>query len=165
MKSEENLKRSEELLNEASKAKWRAHSLIKSFDYNGAVEAAQHCIELSIKATYQLVGLDPPKPKSHDVGKELIKVVRRLDFPEALNYLRESLARMRWISTMWAWAHSTSMYGCLNIPASKIFKEKDAKVAIEYASDVLLDCRTIHNLMKFGQIKVKEACKSSLGIR
>jgi len=155
MKVEEHLKRSEELLEEANKAIWRARNLIKSFDYNGVVEAAQHCIELSIKALYWLVGLVPPKPKSHDVGIELMKVIRRLCFPDAYSSLRESLARMRWISTMWAWAHSTSMYGCLNIPASKIFKEKDARIAIDHASDILSNCRTIFDLIRLGKIKIK----------
>jgi HEPN domain-containing protein len=162
MGSEDDLKRSEELLSEASKAEWRGRNLVKSVDFNGAVEAAQHCIELSIKAMYQLIGLPPPKPKSHDVGIELEKVVRRLVFPNVHKYLRERLARIRWISTMWAWAHSTSMYGYLDIPASRIFKEKDAKIAVEYASEVLSDCRTILNLVKLGQIKVREACKQNL---
>ena len=130
MKVEEHLKRSEELLDEANKATWRARNLIRSFDYNSAVEAAQHCIELSIKALYWLVSLVPPKPKSQNVGIELMKIIRRLCFLDAYSYLRESLARMRWISTMWAWAHSTSMYGCLNIPASKIFKEKMQKLLL-----------------------------------
>jgi HEPN domain-containing protein len=156
MIGEGNLKLSEDLLDDARKAKCRGHGLLNSRDYSGAVEAAQHCIELSIKAMYLLVNLNPPKTKSHDAGVELEKVVRRFNISEAHSYLMESLARMKWISTMWAWAHSESIYGCLDIPASRIFKEKDAKVALDYASEVLLNCQTILILIKSNEVKFKE---------
>lgn len=159
MTKEENLRRTEEILNEASRFEWRGRDLLKKCDYHGAVEAAQHCIELAIKTMYHLVGIHPPKPKSHDMGVALEHVVRRFDVTKAYSYLNEDLARMRFISTMWAWAHSTSMYGCLDLPASRIFRKKDATIALEYASDVLSACRRILNLVRFDQIRVKEVRK------
>jgi len=148
---EAHLNRIEDLLNEARRAEWRSRELTESIDYNGAVEAAQHCIELSIKAMYQLVGLDPPK--KHDAGTELEKVVRRLDIPQSYGYVKESLGRMRLISAMWAWAHNTSIYGCLDIPASRLFKEKDARTALDHAAEVLSGCQTTLVLMRTGQAK------------
>jgi HEPN domain-containing protein len=133
------LEEAENLCSDAHIAYLRSQNLSKMFDYNGAIEAAQHCIELSVKALIRLVGLE--YPKKHDPSAQLEEVIGRLNGLE--DYNKVSIARAKWISTMWEWAHSTSIYGSLNVPASKLFKEKDAKNAIEYASEMHSCCNII----------------------
>ena len=142
-------KRAEDLCGEAQKAYFRSRKLSSS-DYNGAIEAAQHCIELAVKALYQLVGLE--YPTKHDPGIQLENVIKRLNGLQ--NYQKVSIARAKWISKMWEWAHSTSIYGTLNVPASKLFRKKDVETAIEYASEMHSCCQVTISLVKTGQIKI-----------
>ena len=58
---------------------------------------------------------------------------------------------------MWAWAHNTSVYGCLDIPASKLFDKDDAEIAIRYAKTIRMNCITIVEAVKAGQTKIKLA--------
>jgi len=152
------LKTTEGLLLEASHLLNRAENLVKDHDHSGAIEAAQHSIELSIKSLYRLVGL--PAPRTHfetarraEEEAPLEKVAERLEgIPE---YLMRWLGRTSWIARMWAWAHNTSVYGCLDIPASKLFEKDDAEIAIRYAKTALTNCRSIVESVKAGQTKVK----------
>ena len=140
-------KRAEDLCDEAHKAYLRSGEL-RSSDYNGAIEAAQQCIELSIKGLYQLVGLK--YPTKHDPGIQLENVVERLNgLPDNQ---KVSIARAKWISKMWDWAHSTSIYVPLNVRASKVFREKDAENAIDYAREVFVCCYNTLHLLRTGQI-------------
>lgn len=142
-------KSAEELCGEAQKAYLRSRKLSSS-DYNGAIEAAQHCIELAVKALYQIVGLE--YPTKHDPGIQLENVIKRLNgLPD---YQKVSIARAKWISKMWEWAHSTSIYGTLNIPASKIFRKRDVENAVEYASEMHSCCYVIISLVRSGQITI-----------
>jgi len=70
-------------------------------------------------------------------------------------YLMIWLGKTSWMGTMWAWAHNTSMYGCLDILASKLFDENYAKIAIQYAGTALTNCRAIVQSVKAGQTKIK----------
>jgi len=149
----ENRERSASYLDAASKDLERAKTLTKQRDWSGSVEAAQHCIEISVKSLYLLVGLN--YPEQHDPAVDLKKVMSRLRGLRSYhNYLWMEIARMRWICKMWEWIHTSSVYGCLDIPATKIFHEEDAKTAIDYATDVNSKCRQILNLARFEQIKL-----------
>ncbi|MFH1773914.1 MAG: HEPN domain-containing protein [Methanobacteriota archaeon] len=152
-KTESDIKSAEELIDEARKVKGRAENLLKNLDCSGAVEASQHRIELSIKSLYKLVGLE--YPVKHDAAIQLEKVLSELIFPNYWNFYREKIARIRWICKMWEFAHSTSIYGCLDIPASKVFTRRDAQVAVEYASEVYSDCIFIIMNVRNGKIKLK----------
>jgi len=137
------LEEAENLCSEAYKFYFRSQNLSVS-DYNGAIEAAQHCIELSVKALIKLVGLE--YPKKHDPSTQLEEVIKRLNGLE--DYDKVSIARAKWISTMWEWAHSTTIYGSLNVPASKLFKEKDVNNAIGYALEMHNCCSIIISRVK-----------------
>ena len=154
------LKAAEGMIDEASQCLLRAEALAKGCDYSGAVEAAQHCIELSMKSLYRLVGLKPPRTHwerraKNEFGEEdpLEKVAERLDGIE--DYLKVWLGKTSWIGRMWAWAHNTSLYGCLDLPASKLFAQKDATTATDYAHDALTNCRAITQSVKDGRTKIK----------
>lgn len=143
------LKEAENLCSEAYKAYLRAGKLSKS-DYNCAIEAAQHCIELAVKSLYKLVGLE--YPMKHDLGIQLENVIKRLNGLQEHN--KVTIARAKWISKMWEWAHSTSIYGTLNVPVSKVFKIKDVENAVEYAREMHSCCSVIISLVRRGQIKI-----------
>ena len=147
------------MIDGASQCLMRAEGLAERCDYSGAVEAAQHCIELSMKSLYRLVGLKPPKTHwgqvKKDFGEEdpLEKVAERLEGIEEHQIVW--LGKTSWIGRMWAWAHNTSLYGCLNLPASRLFEQKDANVAIDYAREALTNCRIITNSVKLGHTRIK----------
>ena len=153
------LKIAEGMIDEASQCLRRAEGLVERGDCSGAVEAAQHCIELSMKSLYRLVGLKPPKTHwgqvKKDSGEEdpLEKVAERLEGIQ--DHQRIWLGKTSWIGRMWAWAHNTSLYGCLDLPASRLFDKKDANVAIDYARDALTNCGIIINSVKLGQTRIK----------
>ncbi len=156
------LRATDGLLLEAEHLLNRSENLVKNLDCNGAIEAAQHAIELSIKSLYRLIGPRAPKThfeKSTETKKEeqeeapLEKVAQSLEgIPD---YLMIWLAKTSWIARMWAWAHNTSIYGCLDIPASKLFDKEDAEIAIKYARTALTNCRAIVESVKSGQTKIK----------
>jgi len=105
---------------------------------------------LAVKALYKLVDLE--YPKRHDPSNKLEEVIKRLNgLPD---HQKVSIARAKWISMMWEWAHSTSIYGTLNVPASRIFKGKDVEKAVDYASEVHTCCSVTISLVKTGQIKI-----------
>jgi HEPN domain-containing protein len=148
----ENIERSASYLGAAEKDLERAKSLAKQKDWSGSVEAAQHCIEISIKSLYLLVGLQ--YPETHDPATELKKVMENLrDLRSNWDYLWREIARMRWICKMWEWIHTSSVYGCLDITANKIFNGKDAKIAIDYAEDVHSNCKQILSLARMRKIE------------
>mgnify|MGYP001084756948 FL=1 len=113
------LKAAEGMAEEASRLLARAERLAETSDYSGAIEAAQHSIELSVKSLYRLVGLEPPRThlervpkKEHKEEDPLEMVAERLEGIQ--EYLMIWLGKTSWIGRMWAWAHNTSLYGCLN---------------------------------------------------
>ncbi len=64
------LKAGDGMVEEASRLLMRAESLAKLNDYSGAIEAAQHSIELSVKSLYRLVGLKPPRTHLERIRKK-----------------------------------------------------------------------------------------------
>jgi len=154
------LKATEGMLLQGSHLLSRAENLFKIQDYDGAVEAAQHSIELSIKSLYGLVGLPAPithfeSYKRKGEKEPLEKVAESLQgIPENLMIW---LAKTSWIGRMWAWAHNTSVYGCLDIPASKLFDSDDAEIAIKYARTTRLNVITIVEAVKAGKARIKPA--------
>jgi hypothetical protein len=148
------------MIDEASHLRTRAESLASQYDCSGAIEAAQHCIELSVKSLYRLVGLEPPRTHLERMSKKkfgeenpLERAAERLEGMD--EYLMIWLGKTSWIGRMWAWAHDTSLYGCLDLPASKLFGQKDAGIAIDYAGEALTNSRTIVQSVKDGRTKIK----------
>jgi len=147
----------EEYLEDSKAAANRASELIsKTFDFVGAIEAAQHSIELSVKALYLLVREEPPK--EHHAGQEFLrKVADRLSFSRnAADYWKANLGRIMWISRMYEWAHTVSVYGYKGISASKLITKKDAEIASGYAYEVHLICRHIMDAVSRKEISIGE---------
>lgn len=132
----------------------RSAKLLESGDFVGSIEASQHCIELSCKLFYLAVGLEPPK--DHDGGRDFSKVLEKLVFPSHLQYQKLSLARMRWISRMWEWAHTVALYGFKGFELSDLFERADAVTAQEYAKKAYFMAQDVFSHLKNGTIQVRE---------
>ena len=160
------LKEAEELLDEAYRFKLRAEDLLKKGygHYSGSVQNAQSCIELSVKSLFKLVDLPYPhlhdptgtkgkKPSEEDKVKGIKKVLDKLEFPEGSHY-KQDIARSIWISKMSEEFHTSTIYGYLDVGASKIFEKKDAQILSDYASEVMRICGRVVNAVRTGQIKI-----------
>ena len=82
------------------------------YDIHGAIEALQHCFELSCKSLYLM--LDLPYPKFHDAAKDIDEVGIKLfqaipdakqeNWPSIKSWIKKSSKNLEKI-------HETSMYG------------------------------------------------------
>jgi len=145
-----------EYLETSSQATSRAKDLISRGDYVGAIEAAQHSIELSVKALYLLVGQEPPK--EHYAGQEFLnRVVGRLDFPSYFDHFKADLCRTMWISKMYEWAHTVSVYGYKGTSPSKLINKKDAEIALQYADEVYWTCRRVADAVSRKEIAIRQS--------
>jgi len=98
------------------------------YDIHGAIEALQHCFELSCKSLYIMLGLQ--YPRDHDAAKNLDKVRRKLfqaipetdqdQWPPLESWIKDNSKYMKKI-------HETSIYGDeeKDILASKLFSIDD----------------------------------------
>ena len=126
--------KSKKLLREANIARKRAW-LIANFsvlnlnnDFHGAIEAAQHCFELSLKALWILYGFE--YPRDHNPAKDLDNLLERMFtvFPE----LKDYPIFEKWITWVKAKGpfikklHESSIYGDEKkmIYASDLFSEE-----------------------------------------
>lgn len=158
------LKEAEELLEEAYKCSSRAADLLKKWDYSGSVQASQLCVELSIKSLFKLVNLTYPhlhdptgtkgkKPSEKDKVKGIKEVIDKLQFPEYSHY-KQDIARSIWISKMSEEFHTSTIYGYLDVGASKLFEKKDAEFLLDYASKVWRICSGIFYAVRNERIRI-----------
>jgi HEPN domain-containing protein len=140
------------LVAEAGTALYRAQRLFDDVDFHGAIEAAQHSVEFAVKAILTFTAI--PFERTHDVSKQLDKASLRVGGLE--QYQKEMLARLKWISPMWAWANVSAVYGSLDVPASRLFKSDDARIAIEYAREASNTAQIILSTVRYGQGKLLE---------
>jgi len=92
-------------------------------------------------------------PPEHDVSDKLVVIPKKVKgLPD---HLVESIARTRVCSKMWEPAHSLAVYGALDASPSRLFKETDAKAAIECASDANSCLTALLNLARLGQIEIQ----------
>lgn len=150
--TQENVLKAKAYLDDAYNEKNRASALIEKIDWNGSVEASQHCIEHAIKSLFRLVGVK--HPFEHDPTKEFEKVIEKLkDLPK---WDLVNLARVRWLAKVWATIHEESMYAFYKIPAKDFFNDRDAKVLKEYAEEVYSICQRLVTMVEFRQFKIQE---------
>jgi len=150
-----NVRAAQTLLDDAKHELNRAESLIEQRDWNGSIEASQHCIEHSIKSLFLVVGekLD----LSHDPTDNLKKVMEKLQSSNIRLhhfYLLVDIARVRWIAKIWAKVHEESMYAFFDIPAKKFFEDKDAKILKDYADEVYSTCNNFKIAIEHGTIEM-----------
>lgn len=106
-----------------------ARSAYREGKWSYCVRQCQECVELSLKASLRLVGIE--YPKDHDVSDILLEMRER--FPEWFREEAEALARA---SRELADKRGPSMYGdeSASIPPSRLFQAQDAKIALKQAA-------------------------------
>lgn len=109
-----------------------ARSSLKRGLYPYVVRQSQEAIELALKASLRLIGIEPPKV--HDVGPILKQ--HRNKFPEWFQKIIPEFAR---ISRKLRREREPSMYDDeeSGMPPSALYDEKDAKEALKNAKQVL----------------------------
>lgn len=124
--AEERLKHGNEALNDRN--------------YAYVVRQSQEVVELSLKASLRIVGIEPPK--FHDVGP----VLRRnsASFPE---WFKKEIDRMASISRILRREREPSMYGDeeLALPPDELYSFEDAKTSFEGCVLILNNCKRLLN--------------------
>jgi HEPN domain-containing protein len=102
------------------------------------IRQSQEAVELLLKASLRLVGIEPPK--WHDVGPILRKEAQR--FPE---WFQQEIPRLARISRKLRREREPAMYGDeeLGLPPEEIYDRDDAVEALQWASEV---SRIVHRL-------------------
>lgn len=117
--AESYLKQSEERVKHAKEA-------LDDGNYAFVIRQSQEAVELALKASLRIVGIEPPK--FHDVGP----IVRRNQdsFPE---WFRNEIDRMASLSRMLRREREPSMYGDeeLALPPDELYSCEDAKTALD----------------------------------
>lgn len=123
----------------------REHS--KSFNrYSEAIEAAQECVELSVKSILSL--LDVKYPRGHEWApdkKEFAAIVQQIQERQLLDKLAKQhldrtirLPRLLFLMNFWAQFYITAKYG-FEIEhlasAHDIFNKEEAELAVKHADE------------------------------
>jgi len=113
-----------------------AEEAIRENAYAYCIRQCQEAVELLLKASLRLVGVEPPK--LHDVGPVLLELKER--FPEWFSERVNELAAIsRWLRR----EREPSMYGDeeLGIPPTRLYTKP-------YAAKALEAVRTVHGCVK-----------------
>jgi HEPN domain-containing protein len=121
------------MLGQASSRLRSARMAMREKNYAYAIRSSQECVELSLKASLRLMGVE--YPKKHDVSRILLAYGHR--FPKWFPI--ERFARE---SRVLAEKRELAMYGdeLRSIPASTLFDREGAREAFESARGVFDAC-------------------------
>ncbi|MFB0544508.1 MAG: HEPN domain-containing protein [Asgard group archaeon] len=142
----------ERFLTEAYKFYIMGRELLEKDDYSVSVQAAQSCIEISIKSLFSLVDL--PYPPLHDSTTKIAMVMKKLALPERYSLITEGAQRLVFLSKLSKTFHDFSMYGYLDVGTSKIFQKRDAEILVGYAFEAWNICNRIEAAVRSKQIKI-----------
>lgn len=132
------LKQAEERLRHVKEALGDNHAFV--------IRQSQEVVELSLKASLRLIGIEPPK--FHDVGP----ILRRNDgaFPQ---WFKAEIDEMAYISRILRREREPSMYGDdeLALSPDELYSLEDAKKAFEGARLVYGNCERL-----MGEVKARQ---------
>lgn len=133
-----NLKMAQAYIRQAEERVKHIKEALEDGNYAYVIRQSQEAVELSLKASLRLVGIEPPK--FHDVGP-LIKRNANL-FPD---WFREGINKMASISRILRREREPSMYGDeeLSLSPDELYSYEDAKDAYEGALFVMENCRRL----------------------
>jgi HEPN domain-containing protein len=119
-------------LKQASERLKHAKEALESGNYPYVIRQSQEAVELALKASLRLVGVEPPK--WHDVG--LILRREKTRFPKSFQEMIDMLA---FISRSLRKEREPAMYGdeVTGIPADELYTKYDAEQALKQAEEVL----------------------------
>ena len=119
-------------LEEAEKRVRVAEMMLGEGSYAYAIRQCQEAVELSLKASLRLVGVEPPKWR--DVGPVLVELSDR--FPD---WFRDKIPELAAISRWLRREREPSMYGDeeTGLPPSRLYTRPYAEKAVEAAKLVV----------------------------
>ena len=99
------------------------------------IRQCQESVELALKASLRLVGVEPPK--FHDVGPVL--KAKKDSFPE---WFQSNINKMAFVSRTLGREREASMYGDeeLSLPPDELYTDEDAKIALDGCKFVFENC-------------------------
>jgi HEPN domain-containing protein len=123
----------ESYLRQAEERLKHAKEALEHGNYAYVIRQSQEAVELALKASLRIVGIEPPK--FHDVGPILKKNIGF--FPE---WFKQEIANMASLSRMLRREREPSMYGDeeLALPPDELYTFEDAKAAFN-------GCNLIYN--------------------
>jgi len=115
-----------------------AKQALNDGNYAYVIRQSQEAVELALKASLRIVGIEPPK--FHDVGP----ILRRSSdsFPE---WFRDQVDKMASISRILRREREPSMYGDedLALPPDELYTVEDAKTALEGCEFIVNNSRKL----------------------
>ena len=126
-----NIELAQSYIEEAKRRLKTAEMALSEDAYAYCIRQSQEAVELLLKASLRLVGIEPPK--WHDVGPVLIEYSGR--FPE---WFRNEIPQLAAISRWLRREREPSMYGDeeLGLPPNKLYTKPYAEKALESANYV-----------------------------
>ena len=98
--------------------------------YAVVIREAQEIVELTLKGLLRFTGIDPPK--WHDVGEIIKEYSNR--FPDEISKKASRIIEIsRWLRK----ERELSFYGDIDYVPTEIYREEDAKLAIEDATYIV----------------------------
>jgi HEPN domain-containing protein len=138
-------KMAEQWIQQGQRQKDTAELHLKFCRYPEAVQSAQQCCELCVKAIFSF--LDIGYPREHALQREdLSRIAGELRERNVLERLAEmhralALPRLLFLVNFWAQFYLVAKYGIQDgylASAQELLKDNEAKVAIEHASECWL---------------------------
>jgi len=136
-------------MNDASYSLEEAKQAVNRGIYHRAVRRAQECVELSLKATLRLLGVE--YPRQHEVGELLRKVSVERGLPE---WFLSELPAIILVSKRLVENRGPAFYGdeAAFSPPRNLYAKEDAEKAVSDAEDVLKICRNLFDWWKGSEL-------------
>ena len=121
-----------------------ARNQLQKYNYAESVSSLQECVELSIKAFFLILGED--FPKTHEFKEQdFIKLLSKI--PKELQWY--NFSRLYLLSEFWSSFYTIAKYGYekLEVGANKLFKDKEANLALQHAKECHSTIKTLLNIL------------------
>lgn len=128
----------ESYLRQSEERQKHAKEALDNGSYAFVIRQSQEAVELALKASLRIVGIEPPK--FHDVGP----IMRRnlTSYPE---WFRKEIDRMASLSRMLRREREPSMYGDeeLDLTPDELYSCEDARIAFDGCVMIINICRNL----------------------
>jgi HEPN domain-containing protein len=127
--------------------------------YSESIQAAQECIELTVKAVLAILNIKfPPMHEWHPDKKEFAKIAQQIQERQLLHKLGEQyldsiirLPRLLFLMNFWAQFYITAKYGFeaeYLASAKDLFAKEEAELAIQHSAECLQAANQLRYLDK-----------------
>ncbi|NIN06993.1 MAG: HEPN domain-containing protein [Armatimonadetes bacterium] len=134
-------------IDKASNHLQAARGHLKSYtQYSEAIQAAQQCTELSVKATFSFLGVILPRSHGWEQDKKpFANIAQQIQEKHLIDKLTAqnlnhavNLPRLLFLVNFWAQFYTTAKYGLeagYLAPAKDLFKKEEAELAVQHAHE------------------------------